>query len=71
MCQPGRPRPQGLSQPGKSGGRGLPQHEVAWVALVRRDIDARAGQQFLGVSAGEFAVVRETRHREQHMAWAS
>jgi hypothetical protein len=32
MCQPGRPRPHGLSQPGSSSGR-LPQHEVPRVRL--------------------------------------
>jgi hypothetical protein len=47
MCQPGRPRPQGESQPGRSGGRGLPQHEVAGIALVRRDLDAGAGQHLV------------------------
>ena len=59
MCQPGRPRPQGLSQPGSLGVGGLPQHEVAGIALVGRDIDARAGQQLVRAAARELAVVGE------------
>ena len=63
MCQPGRPRPQGLSQPGCSGARRLPQHEVAGVALVRRDLDARAGEHLLARAARERAVLAETTAR--------
>jgi hypothetical protein len=57
MCQPGRPRPQGLSQPGSSGRR-LPQHEVHRVALVGRDLDAGAGDHVVERAA---ATARRTR----------
>ena len=47
---------------------GLPQHEVARVALVRRHVDARAGQHLVGVPARELAVAGEAADREQHVA---
>ena len=60
MCQPGRPRPQGLSQPGRSGVRRLPQHEVHRVALVGRDLHPGAGAHVLERAARELAVVRDS-----------
>ena len=53
---------------GKLGRRGLPQHEIAGIALVGRHLDAGAGQQFLGAAARELAVLREAGHGEQHVA---
>jgi hypothetical protein len=50
ICQPGRPLPHGLSQPGSSAGRQLPQHEVGRVLLVRIDGDARTGLLFVEIA---------------------
>ena len=37
--------------------RGLPQHEIPRIALIRRHIDARAGQQLILIAARELAVI--------------
>ena len=68
MCQPGRPRPQGLSQPGWSAVRRLPQHEVGGVALVGGDVDPGAGDLVVAVAAREAAVGRHRGHVEQDVA---
>ena len=69
MCQPGRPRPHGLSQPGCCARRGLPQHEVGGVLLVGRHVDPGAGHQLVARVARQAAVVAHARHAEQHMAF--
>ena len=56
MCQPGRPLPQGESQPGSSADGELPEDEIAGVFLVRLDGDARAGLLLIEIAAGELAV---------------
>ena len=64
----GRARPARLV-----GLRGLPQHEIHRVALVGRDIDARARQHLVERAAGERAIARRAgqrvhrRGREQHV----
>ena len=67
MCQPGRPRPHGLSQPGSVRVRRLPQHEIGGVALVGRHLDAGAGDHLVAAAAGEAAVIRIGADREQNM----
>ena len=57
MCQPGRPRPHGLSQPGSLGVGRLPQHEIGGIALVGRDLDPRAGDHLVAAAAREPAVI--------------
>ena len=47
--------------------RRLPEHEVAGVAFVRRDLDARARDHVVAVAARQPAVVGEARHGEQHV----
>ena len=49
MCQPGRPRPQGLSQPGWSGVDGFHSTKSAGILLVGRHLDPRAGDHVVGV----------------------
>ena len=68
ICQPGRPRPQGLSQPGSSGVEGFHSTKSAGFLLVRRHLDAGAGDHFLGVAAGQRAVGVVGAHVEQHVA---
>ena len=60
MCQPGRPRPHGESQPGRSSVDGFHSTKSPAIALVRRHFDARAGQHFLRIAARQLAVVRES-----------
>ena len=50
------------------GWRGLPQNKVARVALVRRDVDARAGDHLVHRAARKLAVVGIAGDREQHVA---
>ena len=47
--------------------RRLPQHEIHRVALVGRDIDARAGDHLVERPLRQLAVVLHRRHAEQHM----
>ncbi len=68
MCQPGRPRPHGLSQPGSSGGEGFHSTEVAGVALVGCHLDPRASQQLIRSAARQAPVRGIAPDREQHMA---
>ncbi len=68
MCQPGRPRPQGLSQPGNDGVGGFPQHEIHRVALERRHLDPRPGDHVVDRPARQAAIFRIAAHVEQHMA---
>ena len=68
-CQPGLPRPQGLSQPGRSGlDGGFPEHEIHGIALERRHLHAGAGLHSFLRAAGELAVAGKAGHLEQHMA---
>ncbi len=62
------PTAPGTVPAGKVGRGGLPQHEIAGVALVRRDIDARAGEQFVRAAAGQLAVIGIAGDGEQHVA---
>ena len=48
---------------------GLPQHEVAGAALVRRHLDPGTGEHLVGVAAGQLAVAWEGVDREQHVAF--
>ncbi len=67
---PARPTAPPGTVPARQVGRGrLPEHEVAGIALVRRHLDARAGQQLVWAAAGEPAVFGEASHCEQHMAF--
>ena len=70
MCQPGRPRPHGLSQPGSSGLDGF-HSTKSRVALVGGDLDAGAGDHFVGRAARQPAVVGKRGHVEQHVASAA
>ena len=47
--------------------RWLPQHEIPGIALVGRDLDARAGDQLVERALGKLAVVRHGGHAEQHV----
>ena len=67
MCQPGRPRPQGLSQPGCSADGRLPQHEIGAVALVRRDLHPSPLDHLRARAPRQRAVGGERRHVEQHV----
>ncbi len=67
MCQPGRPRPHGLSQPGWSGVRRLPQHEIAGVFLVGSDFDPCAGDHVCPAAPRQRAVFRIGADPEQRM----
>ena len=53
---------------GQIPGRGFPQHEIHRVALVRRHLDAGAGNHVIHRPAGERAVILVALDREQHMA---
>src|SRR5215510_5041277 len=55
MCQPGRPARL----------RRLPQHEIGGVALVGRDLDARARDQLVERPAREPPVIRHRGHAEE------
>ena len=66
MCQPGRPRPHGLSSPNI--GRGQePQHEIARVLLVGRHLDAGAGDHFVQVAPRQRAVARHRWYIERRV----
>jgi hypothetical protein len=68
MCQPGRPRPQGDSQPITPSGEGFHRTKSAWVLLVGGDLDAGAGDRRIAVAAAERAVTGVARHVEEDMA---
>ena len=68
MCQPGRPRPQGLSQPGWSGSDGFHSTKSAGVALVGRDLDPGAGDHVVAAAPRQLRRNRGRRRPEQHMA---
>ncbi len=60
---------RGSPQPGPSSGvEELPEHEVAGIALVGGDVDARTRQEFVLAPARELAVVAHARDREQHVS---
>ena len=65
--------PAGLGQPGSFGFEGFHKHEIHRVALVRGDVDPRAGQHLVERTARERAVARRAGQRvhrgrrEQHM----
>ena len=80
----GAPRPSPSTRCASPGGRGptgypsravvrvgrLPQHEVAGVALVGRDLDARAGEHVVGVAAARAGRTRaKLGDGEQHVAF--
>ena len=46
----------------------FPQHEIGWVALVRRDFDPRAGDHRIAVAPAKRAIIRVAGDRKQHMA---
>ena len=70
MCQPGRPgaliaggrRPCRLARL-----RRLPQHKVARVSFVGRDLDAGAGDHLVERAFRQLAVILHRRHAEQHV----
>ena len=62
------PAAPGAVPAGKVRRAGLPQHEVAGVALVGGYVHAGAGDQVVRAAAGQCAVLREAGHREQHVA---
>ena len=68
MCQPGRPRPQGESQPGSSADDRFHSTKSAGLLLVRIDLDAGAGEIVLEIAARERAVVGHRADVEQHLA---
>ena len=66
---PARPAAAPRAVPARQlGRRGLPQHEVGGMLLVRRDLDARAGDHAVEAAAGQCAVVVHARDVEQHVA---
>ena len=66
---PARPAPAPRAVPARLiRRRRLPQHEIAGVALVGRDLDPGAGEHVLAAAARQPAVVRLRGDREQHMA---
>ena len=69
MCQPGRPRPQGLSQPGRFVGRWLPQNEIHRVLFVWRNLDPCPGDHVIDRTTRQRAVVLAFHavHSEQNM----
>ena len=69
ICQPGRPRPQGESQPGSACVRRLPQHEIHRVLLVGRHFHPRAGDHLVQRAARQLAVIGLGGNIEQHMAF--
>ena len=63
---PGAPqrRDPGGTRPARLlGFRGLPQHEIHRIALIRGDLDARARDHLVERAAGERAVARRSRQR--------
>ena len=69
MCQPGRPRPQGESQPGISGVDGFHKTK-SWAAfLVGRNLDTRARDHLAQVALGELAVFVVRSDIEQHVTF--
>ena len=67
-ARPARRRDARRRRPRRLAGlRRLPQHEVHGVALVGRDIDARAGDHLVERTIGQLAVVLHRRHAEQHV----
>src|SRR5215468_507488 len=62
----GAPAPPRARPTDDVGRRRLPEHEIARVAFVRRDLDARARDELVGVTARESSVRRVARHMEQH-----
>ena len=68
MCQPGRPRPHGLSQPGWSAFDGFHSTKSPGSLLVRRDLDPCAGDHVRRGCAATAHRIRHRRRPEQHMA---
>ncbi len=62
-----RPDAGGDGHAGSPRLRRLPQHEIHRVALVGRDVDARARDHLVERTLGELAVVLHRRHAEQHV----
>ena len=67
MCQPGPPCPPRRRPRRFARLRRLPQHEVHRVALVGRDLDARAGDHLVERAAREFPVFRKRGDVEEHV----
>ncbi len=63
----GPPAPPRAVPARKIGGRGLPQDEVHGVALVWRDLNARAGDHLIERAAGEAAIAVHAGHVEEHV----
>ena len=60
ICQPGKPRPQGLSHAiSRPGSRRLPQRKIFGIAPVRYHAFAHTRQHVLKLVAGELAIVWE------------
>ena len=68
MCQPGRPRPHGLSQPGSSGVDGFHNTKSFGIAFVRRHFDARAVEHVFERAVRQHPVVGIRRYVEQHVS---
>ena len=65
---PARPAAAPRAVPtGLVGGRGFPEHKIAGVALIGRDLDPGAGDHLVAAAARELAVARPGGDREQHM----
>src|SRR5205085_7089678 len=63
---PARPAAAPRAVPtGLVGGGGLPQHKIAGIALVGRDLDPRASDHLVAAAARELAVARPGGDREQ------
>ena len=68
LDMPARPAAAPRARPaGQRLGRGLPQHEIGGIALEGRDLDPGAGDHLVARAAGEDAVIRLARDREQHV----
>ena len=67
-ARPARRRNAGRRRPGRLAGlRRLPQHEIHRIALVGRDVDARAGDHLVKRALRQRAVILHRRHAEQHV----
>jgi hypothetical protein len=67
MCQPVAAAAPRAVPARLVGGRGLPQHEIAGVALVGGDLDPGAGDHLVAAAARQLAVGGPRGDREQHV----
>ena len=70
MCQPGRPRPQGLFQPHSLAPRPFPKGKIQWVAFFLVPLDACAHLQFVDLAPRELSVLGEAANAEIDIARA-